>query len=323
MNFRSINDLTVTIDQYLPRFHEMKPTAIVGIPRSGMLAASIVALKMNLPLLTIEQFYSNSAPSNGITRKLRNVHSKGCYIVLDDSYNTGRSIKEQKSRIESKADEIGVQTYVGVVYSSSKAPSGIDFYIEHVPQPRMFEWNMFHSFVVERTMFDIDGVLCVDPTKKETVTQSLYREFLNKTLPLFLYTGKAKAIVSSRLEEDRSATVNWLERHSLEYEELVLSKYNSVEERRKAADHGIKKGEIYRESNAELFVESELKQALDICRVSGKYVFCTENNRLISPFDEETISLSHKVFLTMFKSYLKRYSFLVKLNSVLKGKFGG
>ena len=57
---------------------------------------------------------------------------------------------------------------------------------------------------------------------------------------------------------------------------------NSKEERQKWGKHGVYKGEIYRDGDYQLFVESSLQEAKDIYKTSHKPVFCTETMEMIS-----------------------------------------
>ena len=58
MNYRSLNDLSrlsTECASQIPDDIEL----VIGIPRSGMLVASIIALKQNLPLTDLYSFLRN------------------------------------------------------------------------------------------------------------------------------------------------------------------------------------------------------------------------------------------------------------------------
>ena len=55
MNYRSVNDLNHCIVANLHRLPR-DIDLVVGIPRSGVLAASLIALHLNLPLVDLDGF---------------------------------------------------------------------------------------------------------------------------------------------------------------------------------------------------------------------------------------------------------------------------
>jgi hypothetical protein len=68
MNFRSIKDLYQDVWQNLhrlPRDIEL----VVGIPRSGMLPATLIALARNLPLADLDGYVAGQILSTGRTRQ--------------------------------------------------------------------------------------------------------------------------------------------------------------------------------------------------------------------------------------------------------------
>nr|AFV53193.1 WpaI [Providencia alcalifaciens] len=310
MKYRSINDLTLLIDNKLHLFHQLKITAIVGIPRSGMLAGSILALKLNLPLLSLDDWLNGEKGKHGKTRSLRNLDKEPHFLIIDDSINSGKSYLEALEKIK-KHNMSNYSTCA--IYSSIPNCNIVDHILEVLPLPRFFEWNMFHSRLVQKTMYDIDGVLCLDPTKKQQSSPALYNEFLRNAIPNILYTGEAYGITTSRLLTDKEQTETWLKRYGLKYKSINFSKYNTVDDRRNANDHGIQKGIIYKNSSAELFVESEKKQAIDIVKCSGKFVFCTENSFLYGPNNIGISGYSARGRFTILKNFLKGYKVIVKL----------
>ena len=70
----------------------------------------------------------------------------------------------------------------------------------------------------------------------------------------------------------------------MEYGELIMLDLECGRDRWKEGfSHGKFKGEIYKQSNFLFFLESDYRQALEICRCSGKEVFSIENRQLIRP----------------------------------------
>lgn len=61
---------------------------------------------------------------------------------------------------------------------------------------------------------------------------------------------------------------------------------------------------IYKKSSNKLFIESSLNEAIDISRVSGKPVFCIENDSLV---DNHKYANSVKTDTYVFLKCIKRY----------------
>ncbi len=127
-----------------------------------------------------------------------------------------------------------------------------------------------------RTCVDIDGVLCADPTQVQNDDGPGYRSFLSGAQPLVLPTSPVGWVVTSRLERYRPETEAWLRENGVEYGELVMLDVATAEERRALGAHGRHEAAFSASSGAELFVESEYAQAVEIAALSGRQVFSIE-----------------------------------------------
>jgi uncharacterized HAD superfamily protein/hypoxanthine phosphoribosyltransferase len=285
MNYRSVNDLSRLVSQNacnVPTDVEV----VVGIPRSGMLAASIIALKANLPLTDLYSFIRNDELRKGSTRsyklsQLVKPQDARKILLVDDSIASGNSLQ--------KAVETLKATYTGEVvtlaaFAQSDARKKVDIHFEVVNQPRVFEWNIMHHPYMAEACLDIDGVLCVDPTQEENDDGPIYREFLHRTRPMVIPSVKVKHLVTSRLEKYRAETEEWLSRNGVQYGTLHMLDLPSAEERRRLNMHHKFKASVYRSDPlATLFVESEPHQAIEIMRAANKPVYCTDNNQMYVP----------------------------------------
>lgn len=284
MNYRSIADLHHDIMSGLhliPRDVDL----VVGIPRSGLLAANMLALLLNLPLADIEGFAEGRLLSSGVSRRrsaldlrfedLRHV------LVLDDSTYTGRAFKEARLKLAHLTDRIKI-TYAAV-YDAGEVDVGDAITFQKLPMPRVFQWNLMGHSVLHRSCVDIDGVLCADPTEEENDDGDAYVEFLLNAKRMAAPTERIGHLVTSRLEKYRPQTEQWLARHGVQYDRLIMLDLPSAAERRAAGNHGRFKGEYYRKSDAILFIESEPWQAVEIARISGKDVLCTGDQQIYRP----------------------------------------
>lgn len=169
------------------------------------------------------------------------------------------------------------------IYADQEAHPDADLVLEAVPMPRVFQWNFLHRSVAAQSCFDIDGVLCVDPTREENDDGERYRRFLNDARPLMTPTHRLGHLVTSRLERYRPETEAWLRAQGIEYDKLWMLDLPTAEERRKAGLHGRFKAEVYSRLDAILFVESEERQAIEIAKLSGKPVLSIETQSIIDP----------------------------------------
>ncbi|NKJ40322.1 phosphoribosyltransferase family protein [Rhizobium sp. SG570] len=257
---------------------------IVGIPRSGILVASFIALSLNLPLVDLDGFCSGRVFETGTTRRRKNnaSHYRRALIV-DDSSRTGEALAKAVEKLNTASNALPPVTTC-VVYGTSTIRDSVDIVMEIIDAPRIFEWNILHHpGILKDACLDIDGVLCHDPNYLENDDGPAYLDFLKHARPLYLPSHPVKALVTSRLEKYRPETEDWLRRHGIVYGRLIMLDLPNAMERRKAGVHGSHKAAYYRSSSATLFVESELHQAHDIARLSGKPVLSLEGPEMCMP----------------------------------------
>lgn len=284
MHFRSINDLYRDVWGNLHRL-PADIDLVVGVPRSGMLPATIVALARNLPLADLDGFAQGRVLSTGTTRRVAG-EGEGAerfrhVLVVDDSCRTGSSMRAAREALANLPDRPKL-TFC-VAYGTGEAAPEVDLALATVPEPRVFEWNVLHHPIVSRAGFDIDGVLCIDPTERENDDGPAYMEFLFGAAPLHRPRREIAMLVTSRLEKYRPATEDWLARNGVRYRELRMLDLPDAETRRRLGVHASFKAECYRQSDCALFVESELHQAREIARLSGKPVLSLQGPEMVLP----------------------------------------
>ena len=284
MNYRSVSDLNAAVVRNLSRLPR-DVEVVVGIPRSGLLAASLVALYLNKPLADIEGFLQGRLLRAGnrldgrVNEKLDPQTSRA--LVVDDSIQSGREI----ARVREKMALAGAHEFVRFfcIFAHTPCVSMVDYYAEICPVPRVFEWNVMHHPHLEYSCVDIDGVLCRDPTTEENDDGPAYERFLQTVEPRCIPTVTLGWLVTSRLEKYRTLTVDWLARHGFRYRELIMMQHPDKAARVAAGEHATYKAGTYVKTRAILFIESSPEQALEIARISGRAVFCAENREMINP----------------------------------------
>lgn len=279
MEFRSSGQLAVDIrewDQVLPRFD-----IIVGVPRSGMLPASMLALRQNTLLMSLNELIAGLSPTGGS-------RSEGLPIrwdrmlILDDSIDSGRAMATVKSNV----DALGLSGRVefGAVYASgSRASRLVDHVHSVVRRPRMFEWNVLHHPALKDACMDIDGVLCPDPLSGQNDDGDEYLRFLSDAPCIYKPPVRVAKLVTGRLEKYRSVTVDWLNKNEIAYGDLIMLDGVSAEERRLSRCVPRFKAGVYRASYSSIFVESSSLEASEIASLSGRAVFSVEHFLMFYP----------------------------------------
>lgn len=287
MKYISLDDLNNTIRKNLykiPRDIDF----IIGIPRSGMIVGSIISEFINVSLIDIESYCAGCSAVGGNRLSLLNRSVYNKVLVLDDTTYSGSSMKSAREKLSSIE---GIEFIYGVAFLEGESGKNqIDFYLEDVIKYTqdssipivLYEWNYMnhYPFISERCLYDIDGVLCVDPCDERNTQE--YEKYIEDALPLFIPTSKIGGIVSYRLEKYKEVTIKWLEKYGVKYNNLILFPDSSWSGReRSGVGPGVFKGMIYKRSEGFiLFIESDDRQAREIHEISGKPVLSVEKNIL-------------------------------------------
>lgn len=283
MHYRSVADLNAAIVKGLHRLPR-DLDLVVGVPRSGVLAANLLSLAANIPMTDLDSFVAGKIFSSGFTKRwspIRSFADVRKVLVLDDSINQGAAMRDARAKIA--ASQTSAELMFAAVYGLPGGHSEVDYVFETVPQPRLFQWNFMHHILLERSCVDLDGVLCADPTEAENDDGPAYQRFLRSARPLQRPSRRVAYIVTSRLEKYRSLTQAWLAKHGIQYGKLIMLDLPSKKERQRLSAHASFKADFYRASDTVLFIESEYDQATKIAEASGKPVLCTETQRMVLP----------------------------------------
>ena len=310
MNYRSIEDLNQAILKKInivPRNIDL----IVGVPRSGMLPANLLALYLNKPFTDIGSFMNGHIYKAGARSQFFDQSDFKNILVVDDSVASGSAIEECKQKLAAFSKDFHIQYCV--VFMAPGKEKTVDFFFDTVALPRYFQWNILNHTSLEKACFDIDGVLCVDPTAEQNDDGPKYREFLLNAAPLYIPGSRIGTLVTSRLEKYRPETEIWLKKNNVKYNELIMLDLPNKEARQKLQNHGTHKAKTYRNNAYSLFVESEMAQAIEINQLTQKPVFCTANFKMIY----ESQSLVYNLKSGYYLPFLKKYA--LKIRSHTKG----
>ncbi len=282
INYRSVSSLNRDVLSWLEKLPK-DIELIVGIPRSGLLVANLLSLYMDIPLTDVEGLLEGRVIQTGFRYKRNDprelLSSRRTVLVVDDSVYSGKQMSAVRRMIESAKTRHRI--LYGAVYIKPGSQDVVDYFYELLRIPRFFEWNVFHrmgSFCV-----DIDGILCRDPTKEENDDGERYEQFIQTVEPWIIPSKTVGWLVTCRLEKYRSLTEEWLAKHGIKYEHLIMMDLPDKAARIRSKSHAKYKAEVYKATGAGFFIESSLLQATEIVMRTGKDVLCMETGDIVSP----------------------------------------
>jgi len=285
IGYKSYSDMATTIRNNLYKIpHDVD--IIVGIPRSGMIAASMISELLGKPLSDVTTFALNKGCIGGGSRfnkyKVNREYKK--VLVVDDTVYSGQALSRVKDSFKNITDVEFI--YMAIWAEGERGKNIIDLYLEYYacPEPWIFhpsEWNIYHhdAYWMNRILFDLDGVLCIDPPSDRNIKE--YEAYLPKAMPYHNVTGKIGGIITYRCECYRDVTEKWLKEQGIQYNKLIMAPFNCIEDRDRSLKSAIWKGEIFKkDTNAVLYIESNDEEAQIINNVSGKPVLSAWKNVL-------------------------------------------
>lgn len=186
MNYRNFADLETLVRKNL---HLVPRLPIVGIPRSGLILASMLATMRNLPLHDT------------------NWTAQEPHLLVDDTISGGETFARWKRAYPN-----------AVTLAAYRKPTSppIDICFETLPGPRVFAWNWAKNGKLRSAVLDIDGVLCVDGDGYDI-------EHIKSAALLHHPKYEVLAVATGRMEEHRQETKDWLLRHGVRYQHLFMS----------------------------------------------------------------------------------------------------
>lgn len=175
---------------------------VIGIPRSGLLFANIIAVKRGWPLSTPDLF-----PTVVWQTKEKIVAGFKKIVIVEDSTWTGAQLHTAKLLIKQKTPDVTILTVS--LFASSQSHYLSDFVGSRYPSHKFtaFEWNLAHASYKEwgDLCVDLDGVIC------------------RGNDPYIIPNCEIRAIITSRPETERETTERWLADHKVRYKELKMS----------------------------------------------------------------------------------------------------
>ena len=280
LNYKTYQNLLLDIKHNINKIPN-NIDLIVGIPRSGMIPAYMIGLMLSKQVCTLYEFLAEDFKNNTTVRVKFSSDIKNI-LVIDDSILSGNASKRTKDLIKNFGlDKKYNIKYMAIYYKDDSYKRFIDLALEKVPSPRIFQWNYLNHAFLQDAAFDIDGVLCVDPSKEENDDGEKYKTFLLNARPLFIPKYKIPYIITSRLKKYENETKAWLAKHNVQYDNLImLSNYTALERKRLNLHAKFKAEQYLKLTDIRLFIESNRQQAQEISLLTKKLCFCATTDEL-------------------------------------------
>jgi hypoxanthine phosphoribosyltransferase len=254
--------------------------AVVGIARSGIVPAAVVATLRQLPLFSASRdgriVYLGGGARLGLGLGLGRI-GRGVALI-DDTAVSGGTFADVRPFVQGMFP--AAKIFTAAVYATAAATAQLDGVAARYESPHYLEWNFWNSCWTHKAAVDFDGILCEDCPPGDDDDGPRYARFLAETRPkAWPRLTPISAIVTARLEKYRAATKAWLDRWGIRCPRLIMGPWATLQARR--GDNVAQwKGEAYQKLSVAMFVESDARQAPEIARAAGKPVLCPAAERV-------------------------------------------
>jgi uncharacterized HAD superfamily protein len=141
---------------------------------------------------------------------------------------------------------------------------------------------VFHGEILWKFFVSLDGVLCTAPAA-DPADPERYTAALREVRPLIVPSREIGWVVAERPENSRGATEAWLQENGYQYRQLLMvGAPDTLSGRQTGLVAGFK-AELYRNSDATLFIERSFWESVAIARLSGRHVLCADAMQLVHP----------------------------------------
>ncbi len=271
--FVAVDDLVLWTTDWMKTFTETYDI-IIGIPRSGLLVANIIALKLGKPLSTPDLFCNKHT---WISKSVKSIDQLKKILLVDDSMYSGKSLQDACNMLKACNPSLDITTAALIVTNNTQ--TSVDIYHKVLPKKRLFEWNILHS-KKGSIASDLDGVICENCPPGYDSNEDTYREWIKTAKHYCIPSFEIDVIISCRLEHYRKDTEEWLNRHGVKYKKLVLWNLDSKNER-KGQNARYKVKELL-SIKPDFFWESSLAESEYIWEKTKIPTLCFDEMRLFS-----------------------------------------
>jgi adenine/guanine phosphoribosyltransferase-like PRPP-binding protein len=256
-------------------------TAIAGVARSGLSAATMLSMYLHLPMITIRQTMNDVIQTGNGWRLGGSKHVNPRtekILVVDDTVMTGNSLKAITPLVQR---EFGNAVYAAI-YVNPAATRKPDIWSVDLPWPHILEWNVFNSILSPSSAMDFDGILCHDCPPGSDDDGPKYLDFIRNAPPLYMPRRcPVPLIVTARIEKYRAETEAWLRRRGIAWHRLIMHPAATLRERQrdniaayKAHHYATWAQHFVARPGPHIFFESEDRQAREIAQLSKLLTIC-------------------------------------------------
>lgn len=240
-------------------------SGIVGVPRSGMVPAAIIATHLHLPLWELGE--GEVRPSRtGSSRGDSLARLSGRLAVVDDTVYGGSAMARARMMMR------GIAAVYSAVYVRPEAQRTVDVFAVELPSPHLLEWNIVNGgpfaghavnpCYARGVALDLDGVIVHDAASGGVVGCAYL-------VPRY---APCRLIATGRAEVYRAATERLLIQLGVRWERLAMFPGGRTPD--DPAEIAAFKAQHYKASGCGFFVESDPAQAAEINRLTGLPVIC-------------------------------------------------
>ena len=263
-------------------------SCVVGVSRSGLLPASLLAMHLHLPLYALDQSGTVQECGQGWRLGQRNYRERGPALVVDDTVGSGTSLRKTLPIARRHFSDVVYAT----VYCNPASEVKPDVWAADLWLPHILEWNLWNSIVTTASAFDLDGILCPDFACEDDDDGPRYLRAMDAARPLYFARREPITIVTARLEKYREQTMRWLERWGMRAGALWMGPWRSPAERTFEAVAEWKAGVVKdwaataaerKSPGAPMYFESEPALARAIAERSGVLTVCPATGEVLGP----------------------------------------
>lgn len=281
----TLRDAEVIIARGLHRLSQFD--TVVGVPRSGSIFASFISTQLGIALADV----STAGRSIRVAKHGHVIQEPlGRVLLVEDVINKGIAIGGAFQVLKTTAPGLrreDVKTCC--IWTNPGTPPGIadiDLGGPHA-EAYGFTHQMWHSSRWPLWASDFDGVFCEDPPPETAHDEDAYRRWVSTANRRWLPRPRNPkyaigAIITSRPEGVRLQTEDWLRRHGIAWQRLIMIPVHTQAEvkpwlkSQRFTRGEWKAREAQKIGGLELFVESHEKQAVDISRMFSGLTWCTD-----------------------------------------------
>ncbi|MFT8438263.1 MAG: phosphoribosyltransferase [Oenococcus sp.] len=254
--YRTIDDLNNLIKENLARLQSYNFDLIVGLPRRGMIPATLIGLFLNKPVVSFNELNANMA-SEKIGYRLQEESAKfpksySNILLVDDSTDEGTVFEQAAAKLD---DATAKKVTTLSVYATEKGGHRVDLHLETLEEPKLYEWNILHKkAALADAAMRFEGIIA---------TNALTGEWIPVTLPSY----PIKVIYSGLREKHCDKLESFLNRHGVHFDELKMEIVSSRQLKQIVADEKI---DLVYEND--MFITRDLADTVAVYNVAGNFL---------------------------------------------------